>query len=135
MAAVRRVYGGFRGVDFRGEEVSLQRSPDSVNMWRSYKTAQGICTRPGLRRHRAFTEPVYGIYGCGSDLLVHSGEKLYRVTENETLLLGEGLKAGSHRIAARKHRQRTECVDLARKHFHLRSRKREFLLSGSRKCI
>ena len=94
MAAVRRVYGGFRGVDFRGEEVSLQRSPDSVNMWRSYKTAQGICTRPGLRLHRAFTEPVYGIYGCGSDLLVHSGEKLYRVTENETLLLGEGLKAG-----------------------------------------
>ena len=94
MATVRRIYGGFRGVDFRGEEISLQRSPDSLNMWRCYKTAQGIRTRPGLSLHTAFSQPVYGIYGFGSDLLVHSGEKLYRLTGKEAQVLGEGLKAG-----------------------------------------
>ena len=94
MATVRRIYGGFRGVDFRGEEISLQRSPDSLNMWRSYKTTQSIRTRPGLSLHTAFSQPVYGIYGFGSDLLVHSGEKLYRVTGKEAQVLGDGLKAG-----------------------------------------
>ena len=31
---VTRVYTSFRGVDFRGEEVNLVRSPDSVNLWK-----------------------------------------------------------------------------------------------------
>ena len=93
MATVRRLYSGFRGVDFRGEEVSLQRSPDSLNMWRCYKDVQGIRTRPGLKLHTAFSQPVYGIYGFHGDLLVHSGTKLYRVAGAETQVLGEGLKA------------------------------------------
>ena len=43
---VSRLYGDFRGVDLRGEECSLQRSPDSLNMWRDYRKETGICTRP-----------------------------------------------------------------------------------------
>ena len=94
MATVRRIYSDFRGVDFRGEEISLQRSPDSVNMWRCYKDTQSIRTRPGLRLHTPFSQPVYGIYDFHGSLLVHSGNALYRVDEDAVTLLGEGLKAG-----------------------------------------
>lgn len=45
-STVSRLYGDFRGVDLRGEECSLQRSPDSLNMWRDYRKETGICTRP-----------------------------------------------------------------------------------------
>lgn len=46
-ARVSRIYGGFRGVDFRGEEVNLSRSPDSVNMWKDYSGTESIRSRPG----------------------------------------------------------------------------------------
>ena len=94
MATVRRIYSDFRGVDFRGEEISLQRSPDSLNMWRNYKDTQSIRTRPGLKKSIPFSQPVYGIYGFGGSLLVHSGNALYRVDGEAVRLLGEGLKAG-----------------------------------------
>lgn len=45
---VSRLYGDFRGVDLRGEECSLQRSPDALNMWRDYRKETGICTRPKM---------------------------------------------------------------------------------------
>ena len=44
---ISRIYGGFRGVDFRGEEVNLSRSPDSVNMWKDYSGTESIKSRPG----------------------------------------------------------------------------------------
>lgn len=44
---ISRIYGGFRGVDFRGEEVNLSRSPDSVNMWKDYRETESIKSRPG----------------------------------------------------------------------------------------
>lgn len=44
---ISRVYGNFRGVDFRGEDVNLSRSPDSVNMWKDYRERESIRTRPG----------------------------------------------------------------------------------------
>ena len=36
---VSRNYSAFRGVDFsnRKDEVSLNRSPESLNMWKNYK--------------------------------------------------------------------------------------------------
>ena len=46
-ARVSRIYGGFRGVDFRGEEVHLSRSPDSLNMWKDYSGTESIKSRPG----------------------------------------------------------------------------------------
>lgn len=45
---VTRKYANFRGVDFRGEECSLNRSPDALNVWRNYKKLASIETRPGL---------------------------------------------------------------------------------------
>lgn len=44
---ISRIYGNFRGVDFRGEEVHLSRSPDSVNMWKNYKNSECIEGRIG----------------------------------------------------------------------------------------
>ena len=92
MAAVTRVYGGFRGVDFRGEEISLDRSPDSVNMWRCYRQTDSVSTRPGLRLHTAFGQPVYGIYFLNGKMLVHSGDALYAVKDGSCTRLGSGLE-------------------------------------------
>lgn len=47
---VTRKYQGFRGIDLRGEECSLNRSPDCLNVWRNYKKLSCIETRPGLER-------------------------------------------------------------------------------------
>ena len=46
---VTRKYKNFRGVDFRGEECSLNRSPDSLNVWRNYKNLASIETSKGAR--------------------------------------------------------------------------------------
>lgn len=46
---ITRKYQQFRGVDLRGEECSINRSPDSLNMWRNYKKLASIETRPGLK--------------------------------------------------------------------------------------
>ena len=75
---VSRIYSNFRGVDFRGEEINLVRSPDSLNVWKDYKETESIRTRPGLELKTAFTEPVYGIFFYNDMQLVHSGTKLYR---------------------------------------------------------
>lgn len=77
---VTRVYGGFRGVDFRGDEVNLSRSPDCLNVWKDYKEIDSIRTRPGTTLLEGFTEPVYGVFFFGDAMLVHSGTKLYKCT-------------------------------------------------------
>ncbi|MBQ3529526.1 MAG: hypothetical protein IJA47_03430 [Oscillospiraceae bacterium] len=79
-STVTRVYGGFRGADFRGEEVSLSRSPDCLNVWKDYKDVDGIRTRPGTQLLEGFTEPVYGVFFFRDMMLVHSGTKLYKCT-------------------------------------------------------
>lgn len=90
-----RMYGSFRGVDFRGEEVSLNRSPDSVNMWKDYKETESIRTRPDMEPVEAFTEPVWGIffYQAGNTrmMLVHSGTTLFRIANGERTELYAGL--------------------------------------------
>lgn len=55
---VTRKYANFRGVDFRGEECSLNRSPDALNVWRNYKKLASIETRPGLE---VFYNPTQGV--------------------------------------------------------------------------
>ena len=42
---ITRVYGDFRGCDFRGEDVDITRSPNSLNMWKDYKDITCIKTR------------------------------------------------------------------------------------------
>lgn len=92
---VSRAYVGFRGVDFRGEEVELTRSPDSVNMWRNYRDIDGISTRPAVVKLEDFTEPVWGIFhyevGNTEMELIHSGVKLYKVLNGVRTELYTGL--------------------------------------------
>ena len=50
---VSRIYYGFRGVDFRGEEINLVRSPDSLNVWKDYKETDSIRTRPAMEMFKS----------------------------------------------------------------------------------
>lgn len=77
---IARVYGGFRGVDFRGEEINLVRSPDSLNVWKDYKKTESIRTRPGMELKVSFPDSVYGVFFYKDLTLVHSGTNLYTVT-------------------------------------------------------
>ena len=73
---VNRIYSNFRGCDFRGLEVNLLRSPDSLNVWKDYKETESIRTRPGIELSTSFTDTVYGVVFYRGELLVHSGCKL-----------------------------------------------------------
>lgn len=88
---VSRIYGGFRGVDFRGEEIHLSRSPDALNVWKDYKETESIRTRPELALRYPFDAPVYGVFFYGREMLVHSGSKLYRVVGGDSTLMYDGL--------------------------------------------
>jgi hypothetical protein len=79
---ISRIYGNFRGVDFRGEEINIVRSPDSLNVWKDYKETESIRTRPEMELFQAFSAPIYGVFFYKDYMLVHSGKKLYRLTEN-----------------------------------------------------
>ena len=84
---IPRIYANFRGVDFRGEEINLVRSPDALNVWKDYKEIDSIRTRPTLQSMYVFNDTVYGIYFYevnGEKMhLIHSGTKLYKVVRNE----------------------------------------------------
>lgn len=88
---VARLYASFRGADFRGEECELYRSPDCLNVWRDYKQEDSIRTRPGMKLHRAFDDTVYGIFFYKDKMMVHCGEKLYKVEGDDATVLLEGL--------------------------------------------
>lgn len=77
---VSRVYSNFRGVDFRGEEINLMRSPDCLNVWKDYKETESIRTRPGMALKVSFPSTVYGIYYYKDYMIVHSGKNVYKVT-------------------------------------------------------
>jgi hypothetical protein len=65
-AKITRLYGNFRGIDLRGEECALTRSPDCKNVWRNYKELASIETRPGL----------WVLWG---GLEFKEGEQIYRI--------------------------------------------------------
>lgn len=92
---VPRVYSSFRGVDFRGEEVNLVRSPDALNMWKDYKETESIRTRPELSAFDTFPTQVWGVFfykvGNTEMMLVHSGTTLYKVVDGVTTQLYTGL--------------------------------------------
>ena len=79
---VSRVYANFRGVDFRGDEVNLTRSPDSINMWKDYQETDRIRTRPGLAQLAKLDEPIYGVFFFRSEMFVHSGRNIFHVNKN-----------------------------------------------------
>lgn len=84
---IQRIYGGFRGVDFRGEEININRSPDSLNVWKDYKETESIRTRPGVEFLHGFEDPVYGIFFYDGDMLVHSGMNLYKMKNGKRELI------------------------------------------------
>jgi hypothetical protein len=83
---IRRNYSNFRGVDFsnRGDEISLNRSPDAMNVWKNYKSNNGTCieTRPDLEAVISFADKVYGLFYYTLNgaiyTIVHAGTKLYK---------------------------------------------------------
>ena len=88
---VTRQYSGFLGIDLRGEDIDLRRSPDSMNMWRRYTETTGIRTRPGMKLHTMFPESVNSIFFFDGKLLAHCGENLYAVEDGQYEAVGEGL--------------------------------------------
>lgn len=82
---ITRNYGSFRGVDFsnRKDEVSLYRSPDSVNMWKNYKNSKGkaIESRPDVELVATLEDTIWGLffytYNAQTHRIVHSGTNLY----------------------------------------------------------
>ena len=83
---ITRVYGNFRGVDFRGEEINLVRSPDALNVWKDYRETDSIRTRPGLLLRQEYDKAVHGIYFFNGERIVHAGTKLYRTKDGEKLM-------------------------------------------------
>ena len=94
---IPRVYSNFRGVDFRGDEINLTRSPDSLNVWKDYKETGSIRTRPEMKKTEHFNENVYGIYfykaGGTQMTIIHSGTKLYRISNGNRKVLYDGVQA------------------------------------------
>ena len=89
---VPRIYGGFRGVDFRGEEINLVRSPDSLNVWKDYKHTDSIRTRPAMKLNTSFSDTVYGIFFYKGFMIVHSGTKLYKVVNGVKTEIFSGVR-------------------------------------------
>ncbi len=83
---VTRKYSNFKGIDVREGEISLNRSPDALNMYRNYKSSNLLETRPDIELLTTFDNPVYGLFfyevGLIDQLIVHSGTKLYKVISN-----------------------------------------------------
>lgn len=80
---VTRLYGGFRGVDFRGDEINLTRSPDSLNVWKDYKETDSIRTRPGLELYCDLPGTVYGVWFFNGLMIAHVDNNLYKITDNK----------------------------------------------------
>lgn len=92
---ISRVYGNFRGVDFRGEEINLARSPDSLNVWKDYKETESIRTRPAMALKHSFTDTVYGMFFYKGFMIVHSGTKLYKVQNGSKTEIFSGVSAST----------------------------------------
>lgn len=92
---IPRVYGSFRGVDFRGEEINLMRSPDALNVWKDYRETDSIRTRPELESFASLTGPVWGVFfykvGSVEMMLVHVGTTLYKIVDGVQTELYTGL--------------------------------------------
>lgn len=84
---VYRNYSNFRGVDFsnRKDEISLQRSPDALNVWKNYKNSTGNCieTRPNLELVKTYEDTIYGFFIFDGNKIVHSGTNLFK---NDTMI-------------------------------------------------
>jgi len=80
---VTRKYYNFRGIDTREGEISLNRSPDALNLYKNYKSSNMLETRPDMELLSSFDSPIFGLFfyevGSTNQLIVHSGTKLYKI--------------------------------------------------------
>ncbi len=88
---ISRTYGNFRGCDFRGEDINIRRSPDCLNVWHDYREIESIRTRPTMELKTAFEGRIYGIAFFNGQMLVHCGDKLYKVVGGAKTVLKTGL--------------------------------------------
>lgn len=92
---IPRVYSQFRGVDFSNKDVSLVRSPDSLNMWKDYKNDLGksVETRPDIELVDTYDNTIFGLFfykiGSREMQLVHCGTQLIKVENGEKVVLKE----------------------------------------------
>ena len=94
-AKVSRVYANFRGVDFRGEEINLVRSPDSLNVWKDYKHTESIRTRPGMEKVTEFdvSGKINNVIFYKGAMLVHCGATLFKVVDGAQIILERNLSS------------------------------------------
>lgn len=94
---ISREYKDFRGVDYNNRDVSLVRSPDSLNMWKNYRNNLGKCieTRSEIELVETYDNTIFGLFfytvGQKKMMLVHCGTKLYQVLDGVQTVLYEGL--------------------------------------------
>lgn len=65
-------YNNFRGVDFTDENVADTRSPDSLNMWKNYKTlGKRIETRPDIELQLTLDNTIFGQFFYTINNILH----------------------------------------------------------------
>ena len=105
---VSRRYGNFRGIDLLNPETSIlpQRSPDCLNVWKSYDTEQSniIQTREGIElEHNLYDEndtnnTIYNIDKWGSATLVHKGKKFIRIVGDTGTTISSSLSESKYPV-------------------------------------
>ncbi len=97
---ISRIYSGFRGADFRGEEINLVRSPDCLNVWKDYKETESIRTRPDLKLYASKNnadwffkggETIYGLYFYKGELFAHIDNHINKITLDDSGEVSIGL--------------------------------------------
>lgn len=95
----RQTYYNFRGVDFTDDVVNETRSPDSLNMWKNYKSlGKKIETRPDIELQLQLENTIYGLFfytiNNVDHWIIHSGVSLYDynpVSKVKTTLKANGM--------------------------------------------
>ena len=87
----RQTYYNFRGVDFTDDVVNETRSPDSLNMWKNYKSlGKKIETRPDIELQLQLENTIYGLFfytiNNVDHWIIHSGTSLYDYNPNTKVL-------------------------------------------------
>lgn len=81
---ITRKYSNFRGVDFSKNDTNYYRSPDALNMWKTYKDSECIETRPGMTLLETFDNEIFGFFfytiNDYTHVLIHCGTKMLEWT-------------------------------------------------------
>lgn len=92
---VTRRYNNFRGVDYRDGEISLNRSPDALNLWKNYRDSNLLETRPDIELSETYDNTIFGLFfyrvGNTEMKIVHCGTKLYKEVNGEKTELYSGM--------------------------------------------